>query len=459
MTNYNEIKPLLKPLAQENFWAFCCFMDWDFFHVDRRYFKEIAIDLQYLIDEYKQGRAITISISLPPRAGKSYITSLFAAFWLAQFPTLSVMRNTCTATLYQKFSYDTRAIVRSDKFKELFPNIELAGDKQNLDGWNLKTSKQVGYFGAGVGGTIIGFGANIAITDDLYKSMQDALSSNTNDFVKLWKESAHDSRKEKNCPEILIGTRWTKNDIIGEAIDKGHVDKIIKIPALIGGYSFCESVKTTDEYLQIKDRISPSTFNAEYMQEPLTVEGLLLPFEKLRFETIPDENILYKFAIGDPADTGGDKFSVPFLHVAELNDTIVCYVKDVIHSTAGIEANTERIVDKIANNQIEQIIFESNGVGLAAIVLIKNKLPNGCKLNAYASSINKDVRILSHYEFIEKYFVFNKEKLNDKEYKLFIDDITSYSKEGDNKHKKDAIDVLCAAANVLKIKYKKILYG
>ena len=57
----------------------------------------------------------------------------------------------------------------------------LSSDKANLQGWNTNTSKQVGYFGAGVGGTIIGFGASkVAITDDLYRGIEDALNDHMN---------------------------------------------------------------------------------------------------------------------------------------------------------------------------------------------------------------------------------------------------------------------------------------
>ena len=51
----------------------------------------------------------------------SYIVSLFAAFMLGRFPTESVMRNSCTAKLYEKLSKDTRDIVDSDKFRTIFP--------------------------------------------------------------------------------------------------------------------------------------------------------------------------------------------------------------------------------------------------------------------------------------------------------------------------------------------------
>jgi len=196
-----------------------------------------------------------------------------------------------------------------------------------------------------------------------------------------------------------------------------------------------------------------------WIQEP---EGVLLPKSRLKFadlSKIPEENIVFKFGVGDPADTGGDKFSYPLLHVAIYENSIVCYVKDVIHSTYGIEANTERIIDKTKEQGLQELYYESNGVGIAAILLIKNRLNEHQRLRGFASTINKEVRILSHYEFVQKYFVFDSNYEQNPEYKSFISDLASYSKEGDNKHKKDSIDVLCSAAHILKVKYKTMLYS
>lgn len=191
-------------------------------------------------------------------------------------------------------------------------------------------------------------------------------------------------------------------------------------------------------------------------------EGVLLPKSQLKFEdltNIPDDIIVFKFMMADPADVGGDKFSAPFIHVAVVEDKLVCYVKDVIHSTYGIEANTERIIEKLKENEIEQLFYESNGVGLAAILLIKKQLNEHQKLTSYNSTINKEVRILSDYEFVKKYFIFDSNYINNEEYKNFINDLCSYSIQGDNTHKKDAIDVLCSCANLVKYKYRKYLYG
>ena len=193
-------------------------------------------------------------------------------------------------------------------------------------------------------------------------------------------------------------------------------------------------------------------------------EGVLLPLSKLRFENlndIPEENIVFKFACGDPADKGGDHFSFPMFHVAIVDNNIACFVKDVIHSREGIEVVNDRAIEKMRTLFIEESFLEVNGVGVGAYLLLKRDLANHSKVKPFSSTINKEVRILSHYEFVAKYFIFDESYKNNPEYKLFINHVTSYQKddEKENKNKKDAIDSLCSAAAILKIKYKKLLYA
>jgi hypothetical protein len=236
--------------------------------------------------EIDSGDIKTLSVSLPPRAGKSYITTLFCAWILGKYPEESVMRNTCSARLAEKLSYDARDVVKSEKFAKVFPHVLLSKDKASVSGWNTNQSKQVGYFGQGVGGTIIGFGASkLAITDDLFRSMEDAMSETIREKTHSWKEATHDSRKETGCAEIDIGTRWTRDDIIGKNAEQGYYDKQIIVPALIEVdnelRSFCESVMTTEEYLLKKQKTREEIWQAEYMQTPVDIKGRL--FEDLRY--------------------------------------------------------------------------------------------------------------------------------------------------------------------------------
>lgn len=194
--------------------------------------------------------------------------------------------------------------------------------------------------------------------------------------------------------------------------------------------------------------------------------GVLLPKSKLNYfksvDVIPKESILWRMAISDPADKGGDKYSNPFITVCSIDNRIACFVTDAIHSGDGVEACAERIPLKIKELGIEAFFIESNGVGLAPALLIKKMLPESVKYAPFHSTINKETRILSHYEFVRDYFYFLEEEYQHDEYKLFMYDATNYKKEdanNENKHKRDAMDVLAAAAHIIKLKYHKIIYG
>lgn len=192
------------------------------------------------------------------------------------------------------------------------------------------------------------------------------------------------------------------------------------------------------------------------------IEGVLLPMSEINFadlSKIPEENIVFKFAVGDPADKGGDCFSVPIMHVAIIDNQLSCFVKDVIHSKDGIEVTNERIIMKSRLNHIEEIFLEVNGVGTASYLLLKKDLSNHAKVKPFTVSIPKETRILSHFEFVKKYFIFDENYKSNPEYYEFIKHVTGYVKDGENKNKKDGIDSLCSAASIIKIKYKNILYG
>jgi len=192
------------------------------------------------------------------------------------------------------------------------------------------------------------------------------------------------------------------------------------------------------------------------------IEGVLLPMSSLRFENLDnilEESIIFKFSCGDPADKGGDHYSFPMMHVAMIDGQIGCFVKDVIHSKEGIEIVTERYIMKSRLQHIEESFLEANGVGLAAYILLKKDISNHSIVKPFNSSIPKEVRILSNYEFVKKYFIFDSNYKNNPEYYNFIKHVVAYEREGENKNKKDAIDSLCSAAAILKIKYKQFLYA
>lgn len=447
MTKEEKIRKLFYyELLRRNFWEFCLYYDNDFF-TRRPFLKTIADGFQKIA----RGDINSLSVSMPPRAGKSYITSLFSAWVLGNNPTESIMRNTCTATLYLKFSYDVRNIIKSKLFRHVFMDVKLSDDKANLLGWNTNKSRQVGYFGAGVGGTIIGFGATkLAITDDLYRGVEDALSDNTNDKIILWKEATHDSRLEKNCSKIDIGTRWSVNDVIGKNVNEKRYDESIIIPALdSGGNSFCEDVMTTEQYHDIRSRINPDIWSAEYMQEPVDMKGRL--FADVDIVPMDEYNALKDKIEGyvgyiDVADQGTDFTAMAIGGIIGKE----IYLVDFVFSRDNTDITLPACAHLLEKYGVQYCRVESNSLG-AMFSRQLDKLTKARILQVHNTK-NKITRIIMESAFILNHFHFV--NTGQHSFHQFVENVKGFSKEGKNKHD-DAPDCLAGLSMFIQSLFKR----
>ena len=70
---------LRKRNARNDFWAFCLDYDPKFF-VKRLFLKRVAEAFMRVYSSYLENIIYRLAVSMPPRAGKSYISSLFIAW-------------------------------------------------------------------------------------------------------------------------------------------------------------------------------------------------------------------------------------------------------------------------------------------------------------------------------------------------------------------------------------------
>ena len=452
--NYKELFVLN---AFNSFWHFCLYMDYDFYYSRRKVLEDISYSMQCLIFPLKPEDEIDIlNVSLPPRTGKSYLCTLFCAWCLGHFPDESIMRNTVTAKLYQKFSRDLISMIKSEthrgRIKDVF-NLELKTENV-ADGWTLKTAKQgVSYFGAGVGGSIIGFGATLlSIIDDSVKDEWDALSPLQMDKKWSWYTSAVDSREEKGCKKLFIGTRWSKTDIVGRLTELNFFDREssfdITIPALSkDDVSFCEEVHTTKKLVDKRKITSDIIWEAEWMQSPIEAKGLLYPRDELNFFDIdkviqkrPDGVVI----VGDIADEGADSLCVP---VGYLFGEKV-YIVDVLFTTDKVELTEPQTADLIDKYRPDQILFESNNGGKGFARAVEELIKHPKKIRWKHTSKNKETRIIMKSRIITENFYFRNDDKISKEYMAFMKELTSYSKMGKNKHD-DAPDGITMLAELV----------
>jgi len=438
------------------------------------------------IDRVLSGKLKRLAVSIAPRYGKTELAvKNLIALGLGINPSSKFIHLSYSQSLALDNSEEARDFINEPEYKRLFPWVQM--DKSSTAKNKWYTTEGGGVYATATGGQITGFGAGEVDQDDIDEFIaesnhrfagaiiiddplkpDDADSETKRERVNNRFETTIRSRtNSRNTPIIVIGQRLHENDLIGYLMaNESEEWEFINLPCIEVDESGQESAlwefkQTLAELQKIRDA-DERVFETQYQQAPSDVKGKLLPLSSLTFSdvsNIPEENIVYKFSVGDPADKGGDCFTIPMMHVCVIDNQLSCFVKDVIHSKEGIEVVTERSIMKMRLNFIEDAYLEVNGVGTGAYLLLKRDVSNHATVKPFTSTINKEVRILSNYEFVMKYFIFDEKYKDNPEYFNFIKHVTSYEREGDNKNKKDAIDALCSAAAILKIKYRKMLYS
>ena len=458
--------------AYGDFWHFCIYMDYGFFKSRESILKPIACDMQRLIRPLPGMTELDmLNVSLPPRTGKSYLCTLFNAWAIGHFPHESIMRNTVTGTLHEKFTGDLIDILNGETHKKRYFDVF---EKQTLirksvkKGIKIKASRQgVTYFGSGFEGKIIGFGATLlSIVDDSVADEWEAMNENCLEKKWKWYTSAMDSREEENkdrpdmlpCKKLFIGTRWSKLDIVGRleslGMFKGNRCKNIAVPALINGKSYCENIHSTESLLKKKRMLSDLIWCAEWMQQPIEAKGLVFPPSQLNRFSMKDLRIKYTEDILkrpdgclttiDIADEGTDSLA----QVIAYKYDNYYYIIDVLFTTEATEVTQPLVAAKINRYAPDKICFESNFGGKDYAKNVQKLINVKRKCRWHRTTQNKHTRILMKSGFIKEYFYFRDDFEPGSEYDKFFTELTGYNKTGKVAHD-DAADVTTMMAELV----------
>jgi len=166
-----------------------------------------------------------ITVSMPPRHGKSEVVSRHAPAWiLGRNPDWEIIEASHTASLATDMSREARRI-----FKEyaapLF-GLELSRETQSVELWHVAGSKGK-VQAAGAGGPIMGRGAHFAIVDDPHKSLEEAESPTYQHKVLQWMKSTLISRMAPGGAIILVASRLHIKDLIGQLRAEAETSGIV----------------------------------------------------------------------------------------------------------------------------------------------------------------------------------------------------------------------------------------
>ena len=170
---------------------------------------------------------VRLIVTLPPRHGKSELASHWAPAWyLANWPSRRVILSSYEATFAASWGRKVRnTLVASPGL-----GVRIASDSAAVSAW--ETDAGGGMQTAGVGGPILGKGADLFILDDPYKNAEEAGSPVIRENIWQWWQTTALTRLEPGASVIIVMSRWDTDDLVGRLIgSEGARWRLVTLPA------------------------------------------------------------------------------------------------------------------------------------------------------------------------------------------------------------------------------------
>lgn len=320
--------------------------------------------LAYYLQLFAEGVIKKLMVFMPPQHGKSELTSRrLPAYLLGIKPKLKIVGCSYSSDLSSSFNRDVQRIIDSKDYKDLFPDTQLNSKNVATDAkgsWlrNADIFEVVRHGGfyksVGVGGSLTGTPADIAIIDDPVKDSVEADSLTYRTRVWEWYDKVLSTRLHNKSQVILTMTRWHEDDLAGRILKSPDAKNwvVLKLPAIKEatthneydlrqiGEALWESRHSAEKIRTATER----TFQALYQQNPLPTKGGLVFPDIVLVDEFPSE--CKKVAIG--LDFGYSSDPTAAYQCGVIGNKL--YVDQLIYET-GLLNNY--IPKRIPNKQLE----------------------------------------------------------------------------------------------------------
>lgn len=399
---------------------------------------------QFLLD-VEAGLSPRLMIFAPPRSGKSELASRrFPAYAMGKFPKWNVIATSYASPLAERMSRDTQRIVDSNEYESVFPENRMTQGRSSSRGASnsatlWETVRADGsltggsYRAAGVGGGITGQGMNIGIIDDPAKDYKQASSPTYQETVMDWYDTTFYTRRDPKVNGIIIIlTRWHKNDLAGQLLQRasegGEQWRTVSFPMQ---WDFDEpethTLNDTTYVLRKKDDIlfpermplsfveqckasGSLTWNALYQQRPTAKGGSLIKSDWFGEYTVLPK-LKYHVIIGDTAQKIKERndFSV-FEHWGLGEDGNV-YLIDLIRGKWEADELKRRAVafwikaKNLKNGSCRKMLIEDKSSGTGLIQQLRKQATPRIAIIPIQRNTDKLTRFIDIQGYIESGYV------------------------------------------------------
>ena len=426
----------------------------------RKQLKPIVDALQ----ELEERKLEMLGISLPPGVGKTTLAEFFLTWTGGKHPEKPILTGSHSNAFLRGLYGEIGRILdpKGDYcWNDVFPELRVintnAQDMMIDIGHDKRDAKRFATFefssiGSGNAGKVRA--ENLLYCDDLVDSLETSLSRDR--MEKLYNMYATDLRQRKigDAVELHIATRWSVRDVIGR-LESLYADnpkaKFIVRPALDendeSNFDYpIDAGFTTKFYHEQRDVMDDASWRALYLNSPVEREGLLYSENELRrYFELPDGEPDAILSVCDTKDRGSDYCVMPIAYQYGQD----FYIEDVICDNSNPEIVEPRLVAKCLEHKIHMSRFESNSAGGRVAEKVQNEVKSRggrTKITTKFTTQNKETKIIMAEPYVKQHFLFKDDSVirDDKEYKRFMNFLTTYTMMGKNK-----FDDVCDAISML----------
>lgn len=468
---YGLYKQVLLSAAPYHFESYLLYVEWNrdpekkFYPPRRNVLKVLVDDLQDLAD----GNIDFLGVSLPPRVGKSTLCIFFMTWMMGRNPDVANVMSGHSDKLTDGFYRELLSIITDPTqylWGEVFPNSPIVDNSAKNETIDLNRKKRFptmtcrSISGTLTGAVEIGSGG-VLYCDDLIEDLEESLNplrlqAKYDAYLNQLKD-----RKKLGAVELMVGTRWNTLDPLGRIqlqYDNNERYRFRVIPALDedGESNFNYQYGLgfdTSYYRDMKESIDDATWCAKYMGRPYVREGLLFPEDELKTYNgvLPDGDPMI-VAVCDVAWGGGDSLSMPIAYI--YGDDV--YIHDVVFNRGDKEVTQPIVVGRTMMHKPHKMRFEANNGGSE----YANKIDEYLKEKGFYTNVmsrkapsssksergkGKIARIIQFSPEIRRFYFLDEQHRN-KEYRAFMQEVTTFVQTGKNLHD-DACDSLAMMAD------------
>lgn len=437
--------------------------------------RKVLLPICHALEALERDELDEVTISLPPRTGKTALVQKFSEWVMLRHPERSNLYCTYSDTVAKTF-YEALLELLCDPatyaWHDVFPERVVAHKDAKDYRLDIDRRKHYSSFTArslygSLNGTCDADGYQIM--DDPHSGIEEALNRNRLDTAWAHVENDFMTRKSVDrIKRIWIGTRWSLYDVISRRLDSLKNDpefanvrfKEINIPALDPVTDESNFVylygkgSSTQSYRQVRASFERNgdiaSWLAQFQQQPVERAGALFNPGDLRYYNgvLPESQPDRVFMAVDPSWGGGDFCASPVCY--QYGDDL--YVQDVVYTNEDKRISQPAIVNCVKKYGVAAIQFEATKMTAGFADDVDGMLRNdNIRINimkrAAGTQKSKDQRIFDKAPEIRERMVFRDDAGRSKEYVMFMQNVYSFTFQGNNKHD-DAPDSLGMAVEM-----------